>query len=355
MKLDKHFEKFHSNIKLNPDRKKRIQSAYSNLQAFVENDGPLSEVKLDLFLQGSYPINTAIKPLEEGKEFDVDAVLVLDLVKRPSDKQNPQAVIAWVASRLRENPHYEGKVRERPRCVRIEYAGDFHLDIVPARLNGSGPGPLEVPDKEDGIWRSSHPEGYVEWADDVDLNSGRKFNRIVKMLKHWRDLKFGQESGPKSILLTTLLGNHMANGYSSDAEALVITMETLVDYLHGYLLVPRAANPSLPEENLARDWMQEYFDLFKERFKVATKKARTALDEENRDKSLKLWIELFGDSFPKLTEEDAAKATEAIKVGGAYVTSVGRLSFEKTANEVSTPIQGHRFYGGTRRNSKPRD
>jgi hypothetical protein len=355
MKLDKHFDKFHSNIKLNPDREERIKSAYRNLKSFIENDGPLSEAALDLFLQGSVAINTAIRPSEEGTEFDADAVFVLDLKKLPSDKQSPQDVIAWVATRLRDNPLYEGKVRERPRCVRIEYAGDFHLDVVPARLVAGRIDILEVPDKENRRWQLSNPLGYAEWASDVDLNSNGKFNRIVKMLKRWRDLRFTEQSCPKSILLTTLLGNHASSGYSSDAEALVATMESLVRELEPVQSVPFVGNPSLPEENLARDWTQEDFETFKNKFSAATKQAREALDEGNKEKSIKRWIDIFGDSFPKLTEEDAKTMTEAVKAVAAFVTSTGRLSVGEPKSETSVVIPRHRFYGASYRNSKSRN
>lgn len=352
MRLDSHFDKFHSNVKLNPEREKRIRAAYSHLEEFVKNDGPLSEILIDLFPQGSVAINTAIRPLEEGREFDADAVLVLDVAKKSWDKQTPEAIIAWVANRLRQDPLYEGKVSAEKRCVRITFSGDFHLDVVPARPVAGVTGVIEVPDKEEGRWRRSNPKGYITWALNVDKASGGKFNRIVKMLKRWRDLKFGEESAPKSILFTTLIGNHMAIGYSSDADALVPTMEALRDSLEKQYVVPIVSNPSLPEENLARDWTQEHFELFKERFKTATAKARAALNEEDKEKSIKMWQDIFGDAFPKLTEEDAKRVAEAVKAGTAFVGSTGRVSVGNPHGQVSTKIQEHRFYGDESRKPK---
>src|SRR2546422_1581875 len=141
MWLDDVFAAFHNRIALNSDRADQVRSANANLARFLRQDAPLSSAYLDHFLQGSLAINTAIRPVDESEEFDSDSVFVLDLSKRPANKRSPADVIAWIAVRLRQNPDYEGKIQERTRCVRIKYAGLFHVDLVPdrksTRLNSS--------------------------------------------------------------------------------------------------------------------------------------------------------------------------------------------------------------------------
>lgn len=139
MWLEKLFETFHRKVKLNPDRVERIESAYTTLQSFLKEDGPLSAVFLDLFKQGSFAINTAIKPVDEQREFDLDAVFVLDVPQLPWNRQSPSEAIAWVARRLRENRDYAGKISERKRCVRPSpcTAGSSE-SAMPSILGGSG-------------------------------------------------------------------------------------------------------------------------------------------------------------------------------------------------------------------------
>lgn len=332
-------------ICLNNERAERINSALSNLRTFVEKDESIRKILLDFILQGSFAINTAIKPNNDVEEFDVDVVLGLDISQFPIDRQKPEDIIAWLANRLHENrPHYDGKVRQRKRCVRIVYAGDFHLDVVPAHCSGDISGPILVPNKEEDEWQLSHPKGYVSWASQVDEKSEGKFSRIMKMLKHWRDDKFGKDSAPNSILFTTLFGKHMSNGFSSDAEALVLTMENLSNYLNGISSIPSVSNPSLPTENLARNWMEDHFKLFRDRFTTATEKARNAYNDEDREKSIKGWQELFP-AFPSSIAEDAKAIAEAIKTGGAFVTEAGRITVGNPNNEVATQILPHRSYG----------
>jgi len=344
VKINDHFNRFHSEIGLDPTRKARIDSAYSNLESFVWSDEEISGIAYEVFKQGSYVIGTAVKPLKSNQEFDVDVVLALDVDALSRDQRSPKRVIEWLADRLRENSPYKGKVQQRDRCVRLRYAGDFHVDIVPADCPGNINGILLIPDREAKNWNQTHPKGYMGWCDRIQDASNDKFTRVVKMLKWWRNLKFGKDSGPRSMVLTTLVGNHIPSGCSSDAEALVLTMESMNAYLSSSYLVPVIPNPSLANENLARDWTQEQFELLKERFQAATEKARKAYEEQDKDQSISLWQELFGGAFPKLTAEEAKRMEAIARAGTGYVTSKGRVTSEKPG-EVHRRVPPHKYYG----------
>lgn len=346
MWLDDAFGTFDTQVKLNRDRTEKIESAYENLASFIKDDRPLSEVYLDLFQQGSFAGDTAIRPLDEKEEFDLDCVLVLDVSKRPPDRRTPQEIIRWIASRLRCNRHYEGKVHERTRCVRIVYAGEFHVDVVPARCISDLRSPLEIPSKTDG-WRRTHPRGYLTWVREIDRHSEGRFCHVVRCMKFWRDLRCGHESRPKSILLTTLLGNHFVDVKGSVSTSFVRTLEHLREVLDNTFFVPSVPNPALPDEDLSRDWNEDAFDLFRERLGVATKTARKALDlsEEDKEKSLREWIHLFGDKFPRFTAEDGARHRAAVAAGSLFVGSGGKVTQSGAEERRAVGVPPHRFYG----------
>jgi patatin-like phospholipase/acyl hydrolase len=80
----------------------------------------------------------------------------------------------------------------------------------------------------------------------------------------------------------------MPNSPSSDAEALVCTLENLNEWLQSRLVVfsaPSVDNPSLPGEDLARDWSLEDYRLFKKRVEGAARKACQAFLEEDTERS----------------------------------------------------------------------
>ncbi len=305
--LNGHFQKFHTNISLDDSRVERIRAAHTKLRELVQNDRPLSNVLYEVFLQGSFRNNTAIRPLKGG--FDVDVVLAIDATDPSSGwwrgKRDPEEVLNWVARRLRDQPHYQSHgvtVARRRRCVRLIYAGDFHLDVIPAHSDGNLENPLEVPDREASRWIQSHPKGYTEWCEKVNKRTNGKFTRVTKMLKWWCRQKFDSNRAPRSIVLQTLIGTHMPNNPSSDAEALTYTLVHLNKWLQSQWLdslgAPAVYNPSLRGENLARGWDLEDYQLFKRRVLSATKKACEAFLEEDTEKSVRLWRELFGEKFP---------------------------------------------------------
>lgn len=354
MKLNDHFSKFLNNIRLNDTRIERITSALSKLHKFVENDGPLSEALVILFEQGSWAMGMTIRPQKDSDAFDVDVVLVLDLSKRPSDKRTPVEVVRWLATRLRQDDDYREKVSEKKRCVRINYAGDFHLDIIPAYLYDKSNlnSPIYVPHKNGGSgdWELSHPKGFMDWVSDINDTCGGRFRAVVQMVKHWRGLKIGEETRPKSILLTTLLGQHAAQGCSSHAEMLVRTMENLDACLQKLTSVPIIWNPSLPSENLARDWTQEQFDIFKGKVNSATKAMRAALNEPDKAKSIEQWRKIFGNAFPLTTDEDVEEA-RGLKAGienkTVSVGPTGRVIVGDAAG-AGVPVSSHRSHGDVR-------
>jgi hypothetical protein len=58
---------------------------------------------------------------------------------------------------------YQAILKEKPRCWRLNYANEFHLDITPSIPNGDcANGGELVPDKALRCWKSTNPKGYRE-------------------------------------------------------------------------------------------------------------------------------------------------------------------------------------------------
>jgi hypothetical protein len=333
MKLEKHFKKFDSEISLNPTREQRIESAYSNWKTNFETHENTKDIFLEFYEQGSYSTKTAIKP-QNSSEFDIDAVLLLNL----DEEKKPKETLQLIKDIIESYESYEGKATVKDRCVRIDYAGDFHMDVVPAK-------PTEkehicIPCKSEDKWQETNPKGFRNWFNKKHSDASYKLSRIVRIVKYWRDLKVGKDTAPKSILLSTLLANHIVTS-NSIAETLVLTLENLVeniDFILNEYEQPYVENPSLAKENLARDWDRAKFDIFKTKLIKFAVNARTALDEKDEEESIKQWRLIFDSKFPKeLPEEETAKA---ISSGKVFVNAAGALN---AVEGISIP--NHRFYG----------
>ncbi|WP_235991727.1 SMODS domain-containing nucleotidyltransferase [Metabacillus schmidteae] len=338
MKLNDYFKKFVANISLNPTRIARIESAITNWETKFKEDEELKDKFIDYYTQGSYSTDTGVRPKGE-EEFDVDVVLVLDI----SEADEPKETLNWIKDRIKSHKGFENRVKAKDRCVRIDYAKDFHVDVVPAFVYGDY---IKIPSKKESEWTKTNPTGFKDWCDGINNDSDDYFSKTVKVIKHWRDEKVGKDTAPKSILLTTLVGNaHIKK--TSIAETLVETLDNMKDHLRDLVNgleenddVPFVENPSLADENLARNWTKLKAQRFLNKLTTLKEDCQAALDEKNKEESIKLWQDIFGSSYFPSELGEASNMARSIQSGSVLVSSTGELnSFQ------GTPIKEHRFYG----------
>lgn len=335
MKLNDHFKQFVGNISLNPTREDRINSALSSWEDKLKSNDKLKDIFKDFYPQGSYATKTVIRP-QNSNEFDIDTVLVLDL----DDKIKPKQCIKFIVDILKEYEVFKDKIIPKERCVRIDYSGEFHMDIVPVKVTGKEY--VLIPCKSEDEWKKTNPKGFKKWCEAINKESIYKFAPITRIIKFWRDVYVGKDTAPKSILLTTIVGKNIV-GCNSIAESLVLTLENIVDNLDDILNdegVPYVANPSLKGENLARDWNRTSYDIFKKKIEKFSKDTRDALNEKDETKSIEKWQEIFGSSKFQSTLPYESKVAEQVAVGSAFVSKLGTLN-----ETVGKKVPDHRFFG----------
>lgn len=79
-------------------------------------------------LQGSVAIGTTVKPIGTN-EYDVD---LMSHVGDLDVSVSPASLKKSIGDRLRSNGTYADLLEEMPRCWRLNYANEFHLDITPS-------------------------------------------------------------------------------------------------------------------------------------------------------------------------------------------------------------------------------
>ncbi|WP_051183148.1 nucleotidyltransferase domain-containing protein [Desulfocurvibacter africanus] len=129
----------------------------------AEAESPLIETAT-VYPQGSMSLGTTVKPLGRN-EFDIDLVC-----HTPRGKQymEPSALKKLIGDRLRTNERYRPILEEKPRCWRLNYAGDFHLDITPTIPNPAcRRGGELAPDKKLKEWKETNPQGYKDWFEQL--------------------------------------------------------------------------------------------------------------------------------------------------------------------------------------------
>ena len=262
--------------------------------------------------QGSYALRTIIKPVE-NREYDADILVFMDY-KRGKD---PAEYINEVYECLRENGTYEGMVHRKTRCVYIDYAGDFHLDIVPCIEVG---GQRYVCNRESNEFAPTDGTGYRDWFNNKNRITNGNLKRVTRLLKFMRDHK-GNFTAP-SILLTTLIGNTV-NDLEGDINFKTVpdALATVCTRINGFLQAnpeqPEIRNPMLPDETFTRHWDATKYRNFREKFDVYTRRVVDAHNETDPQKSAQKWRQLFGDNFVKSKNNGNSTSSRAAGVGGS--------------------------------------
>jgi hypothetical protein len=344
MKLNDYFALFHQKISLDSSRNDRIKKAHNTFRENIEKIPEIKSRLFETFLQGSYRIGTSIRPCNDN-EFDVDVVISLNLNDETGDRMKPKEAVDFIYNHLKSISIYQGKLKKQPRCIRIDYSGDFHMDVVSAHYD-KWMDILFVPNRKVEDWSETNPKGFIQWCVEQNKKNNDKFSRIIKYLKWWRNNKFGKDSVVKSIILTTLIGENFSTDCSTDADSILGSVKNLNDLLELYYYVPNVPNPSLITENLAREWNHSNYITFKNSISSLFDSIKDAYEEEDLEKSIEKWRKVFGEDFPSAEEVRASKIKEAQAKGELLVSSSGQILLTSEKNCDTHKIPTQRFYGG---------
>lgn len=224
-----------------------MKKHYEAITNLLENDsqfwGKYSEL-IEIYEQGSVSLGTTIRPL--GDDFDLDLVLQLNVCY---EGYSSKSLLDELVRVFKDSSLYKDKLEVKNRCVRINYAGDFHMDILPAMKRDNNPQStaIMVPDRELKDWTPSNPKGFTNWfltraknfqatedyrasLNTKELLDEKPLKNTVKLLKIYRDEYYvdkNEDYKVPSIILTTLAG--MAYQGSS---TITDTLDRFLNYLN---------------------------------------------------------------------------------------------------------------------------
>lgn len=320
MDLPTYFTDFLKNIRPEPDDLEEFRAAHKDLREKLEADIGLSDIILSTFLQGSYRRATAIRP-KPGKKGDVDVVVVTDIDK---SQKTPQQALDTFKPFL--DKHYKGQYVIQGRSIGISLKR-VDLDLVatsaPSEVEKSvwrsmsftedrtledeefvekmtreaaewKLSPLEIPDREAKLWVPTHPLKQIQVTQEKNARCNKHFVNVVKAIKWWRR-KFVTPEYPKSYPVEHLIWHCCPDQIKTVAQGVTETLETIVQ---NHKLKPFLPDHGVPQHDVFKRIIQKDYDEFYSQVAEAAVLARKALDEQDTEKSAKLWRELFGNDFP---------------------------------------------------------
>ncbi len=320
-------------VNLNQSRLDRLETSVGAVNDYLKDNLPGYQT---MDKQGSYALGTLIKPVDDNDEYDAD----IQIVMNPNPKWEAKDYVHAINQTLAGNKNYVDKLRLKTRCVTVDYAGDFHLDVVPrVTINGKHC----VCNRIDNKFEETDGTGYRDWFNGKNRITGGNLKRVVRLLKHLRDHK--NSFTAKSILLTTLAGNAIkvsdegTAAVSTVADTLETVLSRMNDYLQQHPNMPIIKNPVLPTEDFNRHWDQRRYANFTNRVQSYAQTAKQAKAEPSAEQAIKLWQDLFGDKFGKSSSSGGGgspgQSTSGSAIGGAAATT--------TPPVVRRPNEARRF------------
>lgn len=348
MKLADHFNTFLVDIiNLNQTRIDTLKARVDAIIATVARFDVYSNILIDTTPQGSWAHRTIIRPAGIAGSFDADVVVFL----KPHNEWVPADYIDHLYEQFKAHGTYSDKVSRKTRCVTIQYAGEFSIDVVPCIRKTSFFETTEwILNRKDNAEEQANPNGYTEWFLQRNGYVGNnQLIKVVRILKYLRDFKLTFSA--KSILLSTLIGERISlldglgNGFSDMPTALRTVIKRLDAYLQQHPDMPKVVNPKLPSESFTRHWNQDKYDNFRACINRYAEWVEDAYVETDRDESIVKWRRIFGEDFAKSVV--LTKAVNLVEIQIDDLTHVTKLPWPVLlAGRVEITATLHSSKGG---------
>jgi len=334
--------------------------------------------------QGSFALGTAVKPLG-GLEYDVD---LLCRFTAYTEHLGPADLKRVLGARVGENVKYGSILQEMPRCWRLDFAGEFHMDITPSIPNPECPNGGElVPDKKLRAWKATNPSGYLELferraalvptmrllkslatmdshsrVDPFPQHTGFKgiLRRIVQLLKRHRDIYFenaDESLRPISVIITTLAARayeFCVSKYEFDSEFDVVleVVRAMPYFIETYSQYGkpqwRIDNETTTGENFAEKWnfYPERAAAFFEWHGHVFADVEQFAELDGSDRIVQRLAQAFGSQpltqvITAMAEEvNTARQNQTLAVAPKIGILAGALAAQR-----ATPVQSNTFFG----------
>ena len=291
-------------VNLNPSRYERLKRSDKAVSEYLsQNLVGFWRTKR----QGSYALGTTIRPVKDTDEYDVDRLVYVEY----NSSKGPKDYIDDVYRCLKANGNYADKVQKNTRCVTVNYAGEFKIDVVPCiTYNGNH----FICNRKTNEYEVTDGTGFRDWFNEKNRITNGNLKLVTRLLKYLRDHK--KTFTAPSVLLTTLIGNAV-HDWEGDAQfrtlpdALLTVISRIDDFLQSHPFMPEIRNPALPSETFTRHWDQTKYSHFRDMVSSYARRVREAYSDGDERSSVSKWRDLFGDGFGSLGAMAGTAATVA--------------------------------------------
>lgn len=326
--MQKEFNAFHEEIKLkkydeNADLRDKRDLLLDELRDALQDEKiPGTETKLTFrsINQGSYAMNTGIKPKKE--DYDIDVGVIFNITNDQYDSGKLKKLVRDKLNKGNRSVSYN-----RP-CLTVNYKTEaYHVDLAVYSQNNDDihiAWGKEYSDEK--VWYKSEPEELTTWVSDVSSNADKsaQFRRCVRYLKKWKEKQFnsGGNDAPPSIGLTIQARNAFISDMD-DLNALIFIVRhiknSFVDcYSEEKLKMLKSITTNLPVEpykNVYYKMTLNQQDNFYNKIDALLEALEAVKQEESAHTASKILRNLFGDEFPLVEDVKEARVMPYVTSG----------------------------------------
>lgn len=319
-------------VNLNSTRVDRLRSRVTSLDNYLSDAPELADLLEDsLIPQGSFAHKTIIRPAS-GNDFDAD--VLLPMVEQPN--WEPKKYTSELKKTLDASPRYAEKTVLGKRCVTIEYANDFHIDVVPFVERADGL--TYITHRTRNEFLRQDPVAFTEWIEEGARATNGHLIRAVRLVKYLRDRSSIEVP---SVVLAALLTEQVhsfagVDDYGSVSSTLLSLLESLNDYIG-----PMNSRPWVDDrigQNLADRLTESGFSNLQSQVNTWARKARLAYDAD-APTSVEEWKKLFGDDFAGARKAESALIAKAASLDIRTYEKLEAPGEQRLDRDLGVPIR----------------
>lgn len=354
-------------IQLQPSSYDLAEQRYNTIADTIQNDSTFYNTELRMYPQGSFRLKTTVKPLA-GNEFDLDFVVELPRMAPMTPRQLYDHIYRILST---DGVHNE-MIEKKSRCIRVCYANDFHIDIMPGKSINRAINEIIVPDRElKGWYHHSNPIGFAEWFEKQAKSNIRTIlfeqrktqfgaepitdqeiathleplRRAVQLIKRYRDIYCNTHNSQpvRSIIICTLMG-YISSAYSSEIGIISDFCALVNNKIKAAGDKPFEVKNPVVDEVLSEKWVEDerayvQFVGMMEELTKDVEKLKNSLTSVEIGFQVK---KMFGENITNEVIKETAQPISAARTGGSLtVDSSGTLG---TKAEGVT-VKKNTFYG----------
>ncbi len=353
-------------LQLSPYLYDQATQRYETIARTIQEDETFVGIPLKIYPQGSFRLKTTIKPTSH-EEYDLDFVAELPM----DSAMTPSELYENIVRILKHDGQHNDMVKLKSRCVRIVYANDFHIDIMPGKLINEITHEIIVPDKKLSNWyHHSNPIGFAEWFENqartrlrAEINEFRQakskvenvteqeitehlepLRRAVQLIKRYRDIYCAEKKAEpvRSIVICTLMGQ--ISSYYGDALHII---QSFCTYVNGLISqhagMPFDVKNPVVDEIFTEKWHEDNnYNDFVKMMNALTNDVEELLHLSANIDANKVIKKMFGEAITNAVITDYGRTiNDPRKNGTLTVKSNGVLN----TNNEGIPIRKNTFYG----------